>query len=274
MMSTLRRLLSSLLFGLLLLNGLFFLRQPAMVFYPTQELVSDPGHIGLDYRAVQFRSSDGTPLYGWYLPHTNSDIALLFLHGNGGNISHRLDSLQIFHRLGLNTLIIDYRGYGKSGGEPSETGLYRDARAGWDYLRAQGFSADRIILFGRSLGGAVAAHLATEVDAGALILESTFDSARGMAATLLPGLSNLIFLRYRFDTARKLSQRTMPLLMLHSREDRIIPFEKGERAFAAAVEPKRFVELVGDHNSGFLQSQPRYQQTLQQFIRAAVPTKP
>lgn len=252
---------------ILILNGWFYLQQPRITFYPYAELETSPSEWGLIYEDVELTTMDQVRLHGWYLPYPGATRTLLFLHGNGGNISHRGESLAILHRLGLNVLIIDYRGYGRSGGEPSEEGLYLDAQAAWHYLTVQrGVAPQQVLIFGRSLGGAVATDLASRVRPAGLILDSTFSSAADMAAQLFPRLSQLIYLRYRFDSVAKVAQVRSPIIILHSTEDEVIPYPLGRRLYAAAAEPKRFYELRGDHNSGFLQSQPGYELALQGFI--------
>jgi len=253
--------------ALLALNGWMYLQQVAMTFFPDRLLSATPASWGLAYEDVSLGTEDGVKLHGWYIPRQGSDRVLLFLHGNAGNISHRGDSVAIFHRLGLNVLIFDYRGYGQSQGEPSEQGLYQDAAAAWNYLiETRNFDSEDIILFGRSLGGAVAAKLASEVQAGGVILESTFSSATDVAGSLFPILSRLVVLRYGFDTAGYLKSVVCPVLVLHSPEDDIIPFYLGEKVFQSANEPKVFVKMQGGHNGGFLQSQPRYERELGRFI--------
>lgn len=254
------------------LNAWIMLQQPRMIFFPVEEFYQTPSDWGLDYEDVTLTAKDGTRLHGWYLPHQGSSKALLFFHGNAGNISHRGESLAIFHRLGLNILIIDYRGYGRSQGKPSENGLHEDARAAWHYLtQVKGFNKANIVVFGRSLGGAVAAQLAAEVQPGALILESTFSSARDMAAEVLPLMHHVIFMRFRFNTQQVVKQVKSPLLVLHSIHDDIIPYHQGRKIFEAANEPRRFVRMQGDHNSGFTQSQLIYESALGEFIAKAVP---
>ncbi len=253
---------------LLVVNGVMFFQQSQIIFYPLSDLEATPAQWGLPYEDVQLKTADNLLLHGWYLPHPAASKTLLFLHGNGGNISHRRESLALFHRLGLNVLIIDYRGYGQSEGTPGEQGLYLDALSAWHYLTEQrGIDDEQIIIFGRSLGGAVATELATQVNPAALILESTFSSARDMGRVIFPRLSYLVLLRYRFDSAAKIAKIETPLLMLHSAQDEIIPYPLGRKLYAAAQQPKRFVELRGGHNGGFLQSQPDYEMALLQFIR-------
>ena len=175
-----------------LLNGWMLLQQPGMIFFPYRDLAAAPSDWGYAYEDVFVTTDDRVRLHGWYIPHPQAQRVVLFFHGNAGNISHRGDSVAIFQRLGLNVFIFDYRGYGRSEGSPSEQGLYRDAAAAWRYLtETRGFDAREIVLFGRSLGGAVAAQLAAVQQPGALILESTLSSARDFARSVFPLLSRL-----------------------------------------------------------------------------------
>lgn len=234
---------------------------------PGRELVATPAERGLPFESLALLTADGVRLHGWFIPAPQARRTLLFFHGNAGNISHRLDSLEIFHRLGLNTLIFDYRGYGRSQGTPSEPGLYRDAEAALAYLqRERGIPRQEIILFGRSLGGAVAAWLAARHPPGALIVESGFTSVPDMAAELYGFFPVRWLARLRYDTLNSLRAVCSPVLIIHSPNDEIIPFEHGRRLFAAAREPKRFLEIHGDHNSGFLQSGRHYEQGFREFL--------
>ena len=252
-----------LVLSLLLLNIWMYMQQPKMIFYPMRELHQVPSNWGLDYEDVTLKTEDGVQLHGWYIPHKQSEHVLLFFHGNAGNISHRRDSIEIFHRLGLNIFIIDYRGYGKSQGTPGEQGLYQDASAAWHYLAEEkGFAANQVLIFGRSLGGAVAASLASEVHARGLILESNFSSAQDFGRAVFPILSRLVFMRYDFNTAEKIQRVNCPVLVLHSPDDEIMPYHLGEKVFQSANQPKHFVQMKGDHNYGFIQSQPEYEQEL------------
>jgi len=258
-----------LLLGLSLLNAWMYLQQPSMIFFPYTGLDQTPADWGFGYEDVFVDTADGLRLHGWYIPHRGAKRTLLFFHGNAGNISHRGASVEIFHRLGLNVFIFDYRGYGRSQGKPSEKGLYTDARAAWGYLtRERGLEQEDIILFGRSLGGTVAAELAAEVQPGGLILESSFSSARDMAHVIFPVFSRLVFMRYQFNTVAYIRRVTCPVLVLHSPRDEIIPYPLGEKIFGMANKPKSLVKLTGDHNSGFLASQPDYERALDEFISA------
>jgi len=255
--------------GLLMLNVLMYFQQPRMIFFPMSRLEQTPADWGLEYKDVNFNTEDGVQLHGWYIPQRESKQVLLFFHGNAGNISHRRASIEIFHRLGVNVLIFDYRGYGQSEGQQSEQGLYKDGAAAWSFLTEEkGFSPDQIIIFGRSLGAAVAARLAADVQARGLILESTLSSARDFAQQVFKVLSRLVVIRYDFNTAEYVTHVKAPVLVLHSPDDEIMPFKLGEKVFEAAHQPKQFVQMRGDHNNGFYVSQPEYEQELGRWIES------
>ena len=185
--------LSSLLFIAvsvwLLLSLLLYFFQPHYIYYPYKQLDSTPATINLPYEDVTLTTSDDVSLHGWWIPHPDARYTLLFLHGNAGNISHRLQSIEIFHKLKLSVFIIDYRGYGNSEGKPGEKGTYRDADAAWQYLvNEQRVKPEQIIIFGRSLGGAIGSWLAVKYQAAAVILESTFTSVADMGNHYYPYL--------------------------------------------------------------------------------------
>jgi uncharacterized protein len=234
---------------------------------PLAQIASTPEVRGLAYEDVTLTTADGLALHAWYLPHPAPRGVLLFCHGNAGNISHRLDSLQIFHRLGLAVLIFDYRGYGRSEGSPSEDGTYRDAEAAWRHLvEERGVAPAQIVLFGRSLGAAVAAELASRHTPGALILESAFTSVPDLAAELYPFLPARRLARFRYDAQSALRGVAAPVLIVHSPEDEIIPIHHGRRLYDAAAEPKAFLEIRGDHNFGFVLSGREYVDGLDRFL--------
>ena len=247
--------------------GFLFIFQSHYIYYPERVLSADPGSIGLYFESVSFETTDGVKLSGWFIPNKNAKGVILFCHGNAGNISHRLESIQIFHRLGLAIFIFDYRGYGQSEGKPSEHGTYKDAEAAWWYLvEERQVNANKVIVFGRSLGGAVASWLAHSYTPGALILESAFTSLPDIAAKLYPYLPVRLLLRFKYDTAEYLGRVNCPVLIVHSRDDEIIPFSHGRRLFEVAKQPKQFLEISGTHNEGFITSGRRYEQGLNAFI--------
>jgi len=251
-----------------------FLMQARLIYYPdtpSRELTASPADIGLTYEPVAIVTSDRITLNGWFVTAREQNGVLLFFHGNAGNISHRLDSLRIFHEMGLAALIIDYRGYGRSQGEISEQGTYLDAEAAWNYLTEEKkVPSDRIVVFGRSLGGAIAAHCAAHHKPGALIIESAFTSVPDMAARLYPFLPVRLLSRFRYNTLKELQSVNCPVLVIHSRDDEIIPFENGRQLYQAAPEPKRFLETKGGHNDGFLVSGQNYIDGIKSFIASSL----
>lgn len=255
---------------LLGVNVFIYLKQPRMVFFPLKEIEQTPDQWGLHYEPVTLKSTRGIRISGWYLPVEHADRVLLFFHGNGGNISHRRESIEIFHRLGLNVLIIDYQGYGNSEGMPGEQAMYDDGRAAFDYLVSdRKFKKENVVVFGRSLGGAVAVRITAEKQPGAAILESTFASVPDVASYYFPVMSKFIVSRYRFNSLAQVKKIHCPLLVLHSKQDDVIPFMSGVKLYNGANNPRTFVELVGDHNSGFMQSQPAYEEVLASFLLAS-----
>jgi alpha-beta hydrolase superfamily lysophospholipase len=254
--------------GLALLVYIF---QSRLVFYPgiEREISATPSQIGLPYEDIRLTTSDGISLHGWYIPAPQPRGTVLFLHGNAGNISHRLDSVQMFHRLGYSTLIFDYRGYGNSSGKPTEQGTYRDAEAAWRYLIDQlHIPSCRIVLFGESLGGAVAAWLAaTPRDKpAALVIASGFTSVPDLGQQLYPYLPIRWLARIRYNTRVYLHSVHVPVLIAHSPQDDIVPFEHGRALFAAANPPKQFLELAGGHNDGFIFMRESWVKTLGYFL--------
>ena len=265
--------LGGLLVGVGVVLGGLWLFQERLVYFPSRSLEATPADLGLPFREVRFPAADGVALHGWFVPAERPRGTALFCHGNAGNISHRLETLRLARSLGLDILLFDYRGYGQSQGRPTEQGTYADVRGAWDWLvREAGAEPGRIVLWGRSLGGAVAAHLAASLDVppAALILESAFASLPDMGAVAYPFLPVRLIARMRYPVAEDLARARCPVLVAHSPQDEIVPFRFGERLFAAAPEPKRFLRLVGDHNGGWLATGPDYVRAVDGFLAAAL----
>jgi hypothetical protein len=271
---------SGLLIALLVYLGLLaliYFRQSSLLFLPEidRELRASPADIGLPFTPLKLATADGETLDGWFVPADSRRQArslVLFFHGNAGNIGHRLDYLRMFHELGLATMIIDYRGYGRSTGTPSEQGTQLDAEAAWRHAtQALGVPAKNIVVFGESLGGAVAAQLAAANPPGALVLASTFTSVPDLGAELYPLLPVRLLARIRYDSLAQLARIDCPLLVIHSRNDDIILFAHGQRLFAAAREPKQFLEIAGGHNEGFVFGRADWTRQLDGFLRQALP---
>jgi fermentation-respiration switch protein FrsA (DUF1100 family) len=246
--------------------------QTRLIYFPSREIEATPEQAGLAYEEVFFPAADGVRLHGWFVPAPGARGTVLFFHGNAGNLSHRLASLQTFHQLGYSTFIVSYRGYGRSTGRPSEAGTYRDAEGAWRWLVEQrGIATEQIVIFGRSLGGAVATWLAVQQTPRALILESTFTSVPDLGAELFPFLPVRLIARVHYDTRALLPRVQSPVLIVHSPQDDIIPYHHGRRLWDAAPEPKEFLEITGTHNEGFVTSGRRYVEGLEGFLRSYGP---
>jgi len=269
-------LMSALRIGVAVYMGLCLLvvfKQSRYVYYPDRNVGLTPAYLGMKFEDVRLTTGDGETLAAWYVPAagTNSPAdsapTLLFCHGNAGDIGDRLDSLLTFHNMGLNVFIFDYRGYGESTGKPTEQGTYNDALAAWDYVTGEkGVATNRVVLFGRSLGGSVCTWLAARVQPGLLAIESTFASAPAMAKRMFPILPARLLCRFKYDSEALLPEVRCPVLVLHSREDEMVPCSHGRRLFEAAREPKKFIEMRGGHNFGGLDGNPQYQAAFREFL--------
>lgn len=248
-------------------------REPRMIYYPDREIADTPRSLGLRYEDVWLTTTDGVRLHGWLVPAgKTSALTVLFLHGNAGNISHRLEKLNILHDLGVDTFIIDYRGYGRSDGTPNEAGTYRDAQAAYEHLtRTLNREPRTVTAYGESLGSAVAVDLASKAPVGGVIIEEAFTSVGDVGQQMFPFLPVRWFVRNKYDTLGKIGRINAPLLVLHSRDDEFFPMRHAERLLAAAREPKRLVELRGSHNDAFVVSAETYRQALEQFLTRLTP---
>ncbi|MDP1716601.1 MAG: alpha/beta hydrolase [Burkholderiales bacterium] len=234
---------------------LLFIFQSRLVYFPQigREIAATPQAYALEFESVNIATEDGETLHAWWVPAQDARVTILFFHGNAGNISHRIDYLRMFRKLGLATLIFDYRGYGNSTGTPSEAGTYRDAVAAWRWLtQTRGLGPENIVYVGESLGGAVASGLAEQHAPRALVLLSTFTSAPDLGAQVYPFIPVRLISRFSYDNLARIGRIKVPVLVAHSRDDDIVPFAHGRRIFEAAGEPKQFLEMRGGHNDGFI----------------------
>ena len=237
------------------------------VFFPSRALDGGtPAKFGMAYEDVWLTAADGVRVHAWWVPAPQARTALLLLHGNAGNISHRLDKMALLAECDASVLLLDYRGYGESEGTPSEAGTYLDAAAAYEWLRARGVPAQQITVYGESLGGPVAVDLAATHDIGHLILESAPSSIAGVARHHYPWLPVEWFLSVRYDALSRLPNVHAPLLILHSPTDEIVPFAMAEELYAAAPGDKRLVRLAGGHNDAFIVAAPLYQAAVRDFL--------
>jgi hypothetical protein len=239
------------------------------VFFPDPYLIGTPADWGLVYEEVFFTTEDGLRLHGWYVLHGGNSATLLWFHGNAGNISHRLENLALLHhRVGINIFIFDYREYGKSEGEISKAGTFLDAFAAFGYLCSRpDLDPSRIVLFGRSLGTALATALAAKHSCYGLILESAFTSTDDVMRLYFPFLPALPPGTVKYDTVSVIGKVAAPKLIIHGEHDEIIPLWMGKRLYEAASPPKEFYLIRGaTHNDTYLIGGEDYFTRLKQFI--------
>jgi len=251
------------------LGLILYYMQPSFLYYPIRELPYSPAELSLDYEDVYFKTGDHLHLHGWFIPAPDSRFTILFCHTNGGNMMYQLDTINIFYNLGLSCFIFDYRGYGSSQGQPTEHGTYLDVRAAYRWLtKTKKIAPENIIVFGRSLGGSIAAYLASKTKPGALVLESSFTSYVAIGSRFYPYMPVRWFARFDYPTIDYLRKVTCPVMVIHSRNDEIIPFEFGLELYEAAREPKEFIELFGGHNDAFLISGETYKRGWTKWLKS------
>jgi fermentation-respiration switch protein FrsA (DUF1100 family) len=244
-----------------------------VVYHPEPWLEKDWARLsGLPLEEVWFPAADGARLFGWYVESSVTNAVLLWCHGNAGNIINRLDNLRELYRLGLSVFLFDYRGYGRSEGRPSEEGLYQDGFGAYEYVaRIRRVRPDRLILFGRSLGAAVAGELAAQKPAAGLILESCFPSVEALAKFHYLGLPVHWLLGAKFRLIDRLPHISLPLLVIHGDRDDVVPLQLGRQVFEAAKEPKAFYVVRGaDHNNVPFVGGSSYFAQLKTFIQSAL----
>ena len=242
--------------------------QTYLIFPATRAIYRNPGSPPFNWAYEDvFVQVDEYTTHGWFIPLDNARGTVLFSHGNAGNIADRLESIQLLRSMGFSVLAYDYGGYGLSSGQPSEQRVYKDAEAMWDYLvDKRKISPNKIILFGRSLGGAATAYLAERTVPAAVVLESTFMSIPDVVKDMPAGFLLSKMMRHRFPNITRIAGIRSPLMVIHSPDDTLIPFKHGKALFDNAPEPKYFFQISGDHNDGFVLSKDGYIQGWTDFI--------
>ena len=249
-----------------LICAILWFAQGAMIFQPPAASDQSPAERGWTFEDLRLPVL-GHETQGWYVPVEGHRGVVLYSHGNAQTLSESLGSIEILRSFGFSVLAYDYGGYGHSTGAPSENRCNADIRAMWDYLTGpRAIPPEDILLLGRSLGGGPTADLAKDVTPGAVILESTFLSTDDVAWDLPLYRPWIWLLRHKFQTKDKVAQFTSPLLILHSKEDEVIPFKHGQQLFERAREPKTFLEIKGGHNDGYLFSEKTYRAGWEKFL--------
>jgi uncharacterized protein len=238
-----------------------------VIYHPQREVGYTPEHAKLIYENISIVTADGVKISGWWVPAQQARGTVLFCHGNGGNISGCLDTILIINRLRLNAFVFDYRGYGNSEGFPSEKGTYADAEAAWNYLVTERkVNPNRIIIWGRSLGGAIAAMTAAKHRSGIVIVESTFTSLKDLVHDRMSWVPSWVLANYSYDTRHYLQEVDVPVLVIHSPDDEMIPFQHGKNLYDSISGPKAFLKIRGSHNRGYIDSIEVYESSINDFI--------
>jgi len=266
----LRQVTVAIIISVLVWFVMIMILEDQMIYFPAKypEGYWEPEEYGVAVEDCYFDTEDGVRLHGWFCASEAARLTLLWCHGNAGNISHRLDIIKNLHALGINIFIFDYRGYGKSEGEPDEEGIYRDGVAAYEYLvKKREIHPDSIVLFGESLGTAVAVDLAVKRNIRALVLQSAFTNAKDMAVRMFPIPVPPFIIHSKFDSIDKIRQVRVPVFFIHGDDDTIVPVELGRKLFDAANEPKEFYQIAGaDHNDTHLVAGKEYYRRIGAFL--------
>lgn len=260
--------LISIIAGYVLLLGGMYLFQQKLIFLPSSELIITPEKAGLQAEDIRIETEDGERLHGWFFPNDEAEYVVVLSHGNAGNISNRIDIAKLLQELGVSVVLYDYRGYGQSSGKPNEQGLYVDVKAVVNYLKTErGLSEQQMIMYGRSLGGAVASYAATRFDVSGLVLDSAFKNLKAMVGDLYPFVP-AVLAKYEFSTENYLKEISdTPVMIMHSPNDDIVGISHARHLYEVAKEPKQFLELRGGHNDNFHASTDIYSHNWRKFLK-------
>ena len=260
--------------GLLVIAFMLYRFEHSQVYHPTRDAESTPDDVGRPAEEIWLNTSDGLRLHAWFFAAEKASprarFVMLFCHGNGGNLTSRPGYYRAILETGVSLLTFDYRGYGRSDGQPSEAGTYTDAATAYQWLRTRGFAPEHILVWGESLGGGIASQLAATERVGGLVLQSTFTSIPDIGAELFPWLPVKLISRIKYDTLSRLPEIPCPVVVMHSRADTTIGFHHGERNFAVARETKAFVEIGGDHNDALLANRAAYVAGAEHVVQLAI----
>jgi len=248
-----------------MLNGFI---EKNFIFFPTAQLAFTPREWGMKFEDIYFTTSDGVRLNAWLIDAGDNAPMVLWFHGNAGNIADRVDNAKLLHGRGLSLFMVDYRGYGKSEGSPSEKGINKDGQAAYDYLLSRGVAPENLIVFGRSLGSTVAIHLVCRNKCAGVILESAFTNMADMAKAHFPIIPGTGGFKFKFPSIDRIASVDEPILFIHGDVDEIVPYEHGRRLFEAATAEKDFYTIAGaHHNDTYLVGGKKYFDRFEKFVR-------
>jgi fermentation-respiration switch protein FrsA (DUF1100 family) len=247
------------------LCGFVFFSQRDLIFFPSREIRSFPRDTNL--KEVAIKTQDGINLNAWFVDN-KSDKTIIFFHGNGGNIYSNQERITLFQSLGVNALMFDYRGYGKSEGQiHRENDVYLDGEAAYEYILSRGTKPQNIIIWGQSLGNVAAIHVSQWRPLYGTIIESAFVSMDRMASAQYWFIPTHLLLQFHFANIDKVPNILSPTLVIHSREDEMIGIQNGRELFEKLKTPKEFIETHGSHNGGLSQSFVLYKEVLEKFLK-------
>ena len=243
--------------------------QKHLIHVPFAKYVATPDDRGMPFESVILKQQNDTAkLNGWFVKHPDSKNGVLVLGGNAGNMSYMLDSVELFYKLGYSVFIYDYRGFGASEGILTESAMYDDASLAWNYLtQTRQIAPDNIVIFGRSLGTAVASWIASKFNPAALIMESGFSSLEKLGTIYYKWLPTKYLLKFRYDSLSRISKVKCPTLYIHSTEDELIPYSQSEELYAASTSEKSLLTISGNHARGYFDSGETYTKGIEDFLK-------
>lgn len=263
-----RVVLLTVLFLAILAKVLIYFTEETKLYHPDEIVSTNPNHVNLVYQDVYFKTKDNESLNGWFVPADGAEVTLLFCQGRSGNLSSTVPMIRFFHGMGFNVFAFDYRGFGNSSGKPSEQGLYKDVEAAYDFLMdKKEISKDKIVVYGRSLGGPVAAHLCLKRKCAALILEGSFPSLKTYVSDAGGFLPAEWLVSEKFDTISQVKKITIPKLIVHGMDDEIISFSEGRLLYNKAALPKEFLSFEGGHDDEIYLTSEVFKNKLEEFLQ-------